>query len=501
MLYLYVCVYVRRHPYVIVDRVEDITPTTVIAECPTVDRDLTLYGYVRGTHLRSQQRMHLIGVGDFDLTSVSAIADPCMYSSYGGEDLSTGNSTKIVSLKKKKANLLYAPMADVGGRMKMVEGDGVYIELKNIHYTKEHNLIRMGGGEDDGITTRGGGGGANSSSDGNTPADLLRRMQDTSMSLSERIHDTEMSLFPGQIGIKSSSIVVGKSSSTSNGDEEEEEDDYDDYDNEEEDDDADVDAEENSDDEGEEGEDDDGEEGEEKENNNNDNNMQWKVGMNERAATSYSNRVTANKQHGSGTGGSRLDIMRLVYGSAWNSNANAAADDDDSSSIHSDEDEDELFRPVHSKNTGGISKYKINNLVDSNRPRSSSSSSSTSSSSSNFLFDKFRVLFVTGGDEAWKTTSTDATPPNDGSDDTDKKNGDDGGNVYGDFEDLEGGGGGDNGKDDPDSDEDDEDSIDSEAANDDIDEQLRRLHATKKSTAKEKFDVDYDNKKDEVSIV
>lgn len=40
------------HPYVLVDRFEDITHPDKIQVDPMCDRKVTLYGYVRGTHLK-----------------------------------------------------------------------------------------------------------------------------------------------------------------------------------------------------------------------------------------------------------------------------------------------------------------------------------------------------------------------------------------------------------------------------------------------------------------
>ena len=40
------------HPYVVVDRVEDMTPVEDIRADPTCDRRVALYGFVRGTHLK-----------------------------------------------------------------------------------------------------------------------------------------------------------------------------------------------------------------------------------------------------------------------------------------------------------------------------------------------------------------------------------------------------------------------------------------------------------------
>jgi len=51
------------HPYVVVDRVEDVTHPESIANNVNCDRDITFYGYVRGTHLKRNMRLHLIGGG------------------------------------------------------------------------------------------------------------------------------------------------------------------------------------------------------------------------------------------------------------------------------------------------------------------------------------------------------------------------------------------------------------------------------------------------------
>eukprot|EP00953_Heterococcus_sp_UTEX-ZZ885_P022945 12648-Heterococcus_DN1.PRE.6 len=40
------------HPFVLVDRYEDMTSPVAIEENPLCDRDVTVYGYVRGTHLK-----------------------------------------------------------------------------------------------------------------------------------------------------------------------------------------------------------------------------------------------------------------------------------------------------------------------------------------------------------------------------------------------------------------------------------------------------------------
>lgn len=44
---------------------EDISNPAEVATDPLADRQVALYGYLRGTNLRIDSTMHLIGVGDF----------------------------------------------------------------------------------------------------------------------------------------------------------------------------------------------------------------------------------------------------------------------------------------------------------------------------------------------------------------------------------------------------------------------------------------------------
>lgn len=60
-----------------VDRHEDVTHPNLTDKDPSCDRNVTFYGYVRGSHLKEGQRVHLIGVGDFGMAEVSVLPDPC----------------------------------------------------------------------------------------------------------------------------------------------------------------------------------------------------------------------------------------------------------------------------------------------------------------------------------------------------------------------------------------------------------------------------------------
>jgi ribosome biogenesis protein BMS1 len=64
------------HPYVIVDRYEDVTNPNDIENNPYIERSIIFYGYVRGTHLKPNMTLHCIGIGDYTMSSVTALPDP-----------------------------------------------------------------------------------------------------------------------------------------------------------------------------------------------------------------------------------------------------------------------------------------------------------------------------------------------------------------------------------------------------------------------------------------
>lgn len=94
------------HPYLVVDRVEDVTPIARTnrssngkhnalvdaTAASSTDREVTLYGYVRGSHLKPTMKMHLIGAGDFEISAISSLPDPCPlpHNSGGGANAAAG---------------------------------------------------------------------------------------------------------------------------------------------------------------------------------------------------------------------------------------------------------------------------------------------------------------------------------------------------------------------------------------------------------------------------
>lgn len=61
----------------LVDRHEDITHPNVTDKDPKCNRSITFYGYIRGSHIKAGMKVHLIGVGDFNMSDISTIIDPC----------------------------------------------------------------------------------------------------------------------------------------------------------------------------------------------------------------------------------------------------------------------------------------------------------------------------------------------------------------------------------------------------------------------------------------
>ncbi|KAI9315305.1 hypothetical protein BX666DRAFT_1961353 [Dichotomocladium elegans] len=113
------------HPYVVADRVEDLTDPELLQTKPNCDRTVTLYGYLRGTNLRPSMKIHIPGAGDHVLADVSILPDPCPLPEKERKRLD------------EKHKLIYAPMSDVGGVM--YDKDAVYINVPG-NFTKKSAL-------------------------------------------------------------------------------------------------------------------------------------------------------------------------------------------------------------------------------------------------------------------------------------------------------------------------------------------------------------------------
>eukprot|EP01104_Vermistella_antarctica_P002314 TRINITY_DN1256_c0_g1_i1.p1 TRINITY_DN1256_c0_g1~~TRINITY_DN1256_c0_g1_i1.p1 ORF type:complete len:1183 (-),score=490.11 TRINITY_DN1256_c0_g1_i1:24-3572(-) len=91
------------HPYILVDRMEDLTHPEKRRQNPKCDAKVSLYGYVRGTNLKPGHRVHMAGCGDFTLSELRGVEDPCPTPMQRGK-----------RALNQKERVLYAPMSDVG---------------------------------------------------------------------------------------------------------------------------------------------------------------------------------------------------------------------------------------------------------------------------------------------------------------------------------------------------------------------------------------------------
>ncbi|XP_037319334.2 ribosome biogenesis protein BMS1 homolog isoform X1 [Pungitius pungitius] len=147
------------HPYVLVDRMEDLTDPDRLRTDPKCDRTVSLYGYLRGTFLKNKGQVHIPGVGDFQVGDVNFLPDPC----------ALPDAQKKRALNEKE-RMLYAPMAGVGGVV--YDKDAVYIDLPASHVDHQQEEVRP-----------------------NT--ELVQSLIDTHATLDEKMAASKVSLFSG----------------------------------------------------------------------------------------------------------------------------------------------------------------------------------------------------------------------------------------------------------------------------------------------------------------
>ncbi|KZC05099.1 Ribosome biogenesis protein bms1 [Dufourea novaeangliae] len=119
------------HPYILADRIEDLTPPEWIRQNPKSDRTISLYGYVRGVPLNKETSIHIPGCGDLKIKDVSFLPDPCPL---------PGELKKRALVEKER--LIYAPFSGVGGIV--YDKDAVYVELGGSHSHKEEDTGLVG---------------------------------------------------------------------------------------------------------------------------------------------------------------------------------------------------------------------------------------------------------------------------------------------------------------------------------------------------------------------
>ncbi|PCD43950.1 hypothetical protein AU210_003035 [Fusarium oxysporum f. sp. radicis-cucumerinum] len=113
------------HPYSIIDSFRDITHPTKIEEDPNCDRSIVLSGYLRGTNFASHnQRVHVPSLGDFTVSNMEVMPDPCPTPSM---ELAMAKITGKTGRRRldEKEKKLHAPMSDRSGLK--IDGDAIWI--------------------------------------------------------------------------------------------------------------------------------------------------------------------------------------------------------------------------------------------------------------------------------------------------------------------------------------------------------------------------------------
>ncbi|KAG4180958.1 hypothetical protein ERO13_A10G197400v2 [Gossypium hirsutum] len=156
------------HPYLLVDRFEDVTPPERVQMNSKCDRNVTLYGYLRGCNLKKGTKVHIAGVGDFSLAGVTGLSDPCPLPS----------AAKKKGLRDKE-KLFYAPMSGLGDLL--YDKDAVYINI-NDQFVQYSKVDEMGG------TT-------NKENKRDVGEDLVKSLQAVKSPIDEKLEKTKISLF------------------------------------------------------------------------------------------------------------------------------------------------------------------------------------------------------------------------------------------------------------------------------------------------------------------
>ncbi|EFA08649.2 ribosome biogenesis protein BMS1 homolog [Tribolium castaneum] len=114
------------HGYLLADRYEDLTNQELVRQNPKCDRNISLYGYVRGVAIKNHASIHIAGLGDVKIHDVSFLPDPCPLPE---------QIKKRALVEKEK--LIYAPFSGVGGIV--YDKDAVYVELGGSHSHSKKN--------------------------------------------------------------------------------------------------------------------------------------------------------------------------------------------------------------------------------------------------------------------------------------------------------------------------------------------------------------------------
>merc|ERR1712137_340249 len=153
------------HPYLIADRMEDLTHPQKIQDDPAVSRRIVMYGYLRGTRLKPGSKVHIPGCDDFWLEDVTEMADPCPLP----------DSAAVRRSLSEKQRQLYAPFSNVSNIA--LDKDATYIEIP------DHKVVFTRGEDEE------------DEEDLALGEQMVRTMQGAGEGIDEKLKNSQISLF------------------------------------------------------------------------------------------------------------------------------------------------------------------------------------------------------------------------------------------------------------------------------------------------------------------
>jgi ribosome biogenesis protein BMS1 len=135
------------HPYTVIDSFRDVTHPTKIEEDPKCDRTVVLSGYLRGTNFAAEgQRVHIPGLGDYSISTMEALPDPCP-TPYMDQAIAKATGKTGRRRLDEKEKKLHAPMSDKSGLK--IDGDTIWITReKGFNFDKDAEDEERGEGEE-----------------------------------------------------------------------------------------------------------------------------------------------------------------------------------------------------------------------------------------------------------------------------------------------------------------------------------------------------------------
>ncbi|KAL7076506.1 hypothetical protein ACQ4LE_004687 [Meloidogyne hapla] len=117
------------HPYLVCDRVEDLTDPEEINQDPKISRKVCFYGYVRGVHIKDRSAVHIPGLGDACINNISILPDPC--------PLPENQKKRTLN---EREQIIYAPFSGLRGLV--FDQNEVYIDVGGSHsFLKDRNEL------------------------------------------------------------------------------------------------------------------------------------------------------------------------------------------------------------------------------------------------------------------------------------------------------------------------------------------------------------------------